>query len=209
MGKSKRRGGELIAILGHNNTGKSVTTQNIIESFNKERDNLAKNHPVNYYRLATFDVQGRFNNLKRKNDVAILPTNDDWCKQLLKLRCSLIVLDDYRILMDSDRMESDFLNLLQYRAEYGIDIIIITHNPSLLHERLTYYLNRYLLFYTTGKPESFKSKIPDYETLIKCKTEIDDYYKKYTPDEYKKIYPNFPFIEWNGVSQKAIKYNFK
>ncbi len=38
---------------------------------------------------------------------------------------------------------------------------------------------------------------------------VNKEYKKYSPEDYSKLYPNFPYIYYDTVRDKAIKVNFK
>lgn len=211
MGKQiKQRGGELIVIIGHNNTGKTVLSTQMAEDFNKRREGVnLRNYPPNYYKLAVYDVQSRFTDYLKNGDISINSSDKEWAKKLLGLRKSLVILDDYKVLVPNDQMDKSFLDLLQYRAEYGIDIILITHNPKLVLERLSYYVDTYCLFYTAGNSNTFKGRLSGSERLIELKKMIDKEYKKYSREEYGKLYPNFPFIFYNGREEKAKLVNFK
>ena len=205
----KRRGGEIIFFIGHNSTGKTVVATELVKMFNERRSKQSSNRPINYGRLAVYDVQNRFTDLMKPNDISIRTSNKDWCKELLTLRDSMVVLDDYKVLVPNDRMDSSLLDLLQYRAELGIDIILITHNPSLVLERLSYYVDKYFLFYTLGNDDSFKKKVMGAEKLIALRKVINQQYKKYTAQQYSNLYPNFPFIYYDLKTEVAKKINFK
>lgn len=206
----KIRGSEIIGIIGGNNTGKTVLAKSLAEKFVKKRNKIdLKKYPKNYYRLAVYDVQDRFGDLLNEDDLSIKVSDDNWCKKLLKLRNSLIILDDYRVLMPKDTMDKDFLNLLQYRAEHGLDIILIAHNPQLVIPRLSYYIDTFCLFYTAGNEKSFDHRLSGSENLKKLKNVIDKEFKSYTQDEYSNLYPNFPYIFYQDKKNKAVLINFK
>ncbi len=207
----KKRGSELIVIIGHNNTGKTSFAKKLIEGFNKRRDlaTSKKKYPSNYYKLAVYDVQDQFGDYMREGDMSIRTSDKDWCKKLLKMRKGMVVLDDYKVLIPNDTMSEDLLNLLQFRAEYGLDIVLIVHNPQLILQRLSYYIDTYCLFYTAGNKDSFKGRLSGSDRLIELKKMIDNEYKSYSPLAYSKLYPNFPFIYYNGKNEKVKLVNFK
>ena len=208
--QEKRRGGELICIIGHNNTGKTVFATQIAEDFNNRRKAInLRNYPPNYYKLAVYDVQNRFTDFFQKGDISIEHSDKEWAKKLLGLRKSLVILDDYKVLVPNDQMDKSLLDLLQYRAEYGIDIVIITHSPKLVLERLSYFIDTYCLFYTVGSNKVFKDRLGASEVLTELKKIIDKEYKRYNGNEYSKLYPNFPFIFYDGRNEKAKLVNFK
>lgn len=213
MIKDKKRYSNLIAVIGTNNTGKTSVVYEIAKKF-KQKVKSEKKKQENFNQLIVYDVQNRFTDL---DPVNIELSNKDWAKDLLNYRNSLIILDDYRALIPSDRMSDDFLNLLQYRAEYGLDIILMAHNPALLLERLTYYVDDYFLFYTSGTENSFKGKIPNREQLIKCKKLIDNYTidlqylcEKNGLNYGETLFPNFPFIHYTNKKENQAKFvNYK
>ena len=141
----KRRGGEILCFLGHNNTGKSAESIFYIEQFCKKRKKI-KNKNKNFNRLAVFDPQNRYQKYLEKGDLNITPLNDDWFLTVSKFRDSLVVLDDHRQLIDTDTIDKRILNLLFLRSEYGIDFIIITHFAKLIQPKLVGYIDKYLMF---------------------------------------------------------------
>jgi hypothetical protein len=182
INRDNQREAIVCAYLGQNRSGKSVTARLFVEDW------LSANEDGH---LITFDPQRRFSDLEP--DLCIDETFEDWESIAYEYPVSLLVLDDYRMILTSDKLPKSFLKLLHLRSEYMVDIVIITHSPNLLIERLTYYIDYYLLFYIQSRKDNFQSKIPDYEKLIIFKDIINLYVSFYGTGEY----PLFPHIEFN------------
>ena len=135
----KRRGSEFIAIIGNNNTGKTVVAKQLIERFNRRRDKLesVKKYPSNYNKLIVYDPQHRFADVMRKGDYEIQLDDENWEARVLKYRASLLIMDDYKELFLNDTMTPRFIGVLSARARYGLDIIIITWHPRYILPKLT------------------------------------------------------------------------
>lgn len=171
----------LWGFIGTNRTGKSVTALEYAEQWRASR-------PPEYQVIA-FDPQKRFEHIA---DRTIAPEDKDWANNALKFRNSLLILDDYRIINESDRPVSGLANLMYYRADYNLDIIYICHNPGLVINTLTYFTTHYFLFYTEAMDESFKKKIMNYNLCIKAQRMINNYVTQHG----RGAHPNSP--EYNG-----------
>ena len=204
----KRRGGELIVIIGYNNTGKSVETRFLIENFNNKRKGKS-NRPKNFGKLIVYDPHRRYEDFLVDGDIVLRPSRENWYEEVRECKDSLMVLDDYRGLIPNDRMDSGFLDILFDRAEHGLDIIIITHSPLQILNRLVTYIDKYILFYSLGDEKAFEGKTTNPEVLVMLRDMVNKEYKKYSPEDYSKLYPNFPYIYYDTVRDKAIKVNFK
>ena len=210
MGKS--RGGTITGIVGINNTGKSVIAAKIIEVFNRKRDlieNNGKKYPPNYNKLIAFDPQERFKHLMRAGDLTLRTGNKDWEKGILKYRDSLIVFDDVKQLMRGQTLNDEFLDILGWRVEHGLDMIFIVHHPKFFPPSLSSYMNRYYFFKFNGNHKQIAERLGGEEDeIINCKRLLDLEFKKYTPQQYSAKYPNFPFIEHNIDTNESFKINF-
>lgn len=208
----KRRGSEFIGIIGTNGTGKTVIARQLIEKFNDKRDklNANKKYPSNYNKLVVYDPQHRFQDLLRKGDFVIKLNNKNWEKDVLKYKSSLIVLDDYRELFRTDSLSDDFMDVMSARAEQGLDIIIITWFPKLILPRLSQFLNRYFLFKVNCDDKEYSDRINgEKNVVLNIKRMLNKEFKKTTPQEYSKKYPNFPFVYFNSDTNVGVKVNFE
>ena len=207
----KKRASNIIGIVGTNNTGKTVIAEEIIKTFNIKRDKLnSTNYPSNYHRLVVFDVQDRLGHLLRKGDISIRIGDEGWEKMILGLRDSMVVFDDFKVLLEGDRISKDLLKVFGYRMEYGIDLIFIVWHPSLFPPSMHRFLDKYYLFRTNGSEKEFIDRLNgSKEDLINCKRLLDKEFLKYNETEYGALYPNFPFIYYDTGTNKSIKINFK
>ena len=209
----KARDSNVIGIVGTNNTGKTVIARQLIEKFNKKRDAIKKNgkkYPVNYHKLVVFDVQNRMEDLMREGDINIRIGVDGWEKQILELRDSMIVLDDFKVLLGGDTISPELLQIFGYRMEHGLDLIFIVWSPNLFPPRIHNFIDQYYLFRTNGSDKDFVARLNgNKDKLIKCKSVLDSYFEKFTKETYGAKYPNFPFIYYDSRIDEAVKVNFK
>lgn len=208
----KQRGSDFIAVIGTNNTGKSVIVRELIKKFNIKRDKLEREnkYPANYNKLIVYDPQARFTDLLRKGDFVIKLNNTDWAKDVLRYKASLLVMDDYKELFETNTLPPDVMNLMSARAESGIDIILVTWHPKLILPRLSIFINKFILLYCNGKDKDYISRIDGEEDyVLGLRDSLIKEYKGYTDEQYAALYPNFPFIYYDSGKNKAKKINFK
>ena len=136
-------------------------------------------------KVVCFDPQNKFKDL---GDYFITMYDDSWKQKLTELRDCLLILDDYRMLHDKNVTDKSLMILLHMRCEWNVDIIYITHSPSLVLNSLAYYTSHYFIFYTKAQLGTFKAKIPDY---IMCQHASDamNLYVKTVGNRGE--YPNF------------------
>ena len=208
----KRRGSELIAVIGTNNTGKSAITELLVQQYNKKRDLLeSKNeYPDNYNKLIIYDPQRRFKKYLRKGDHIIDLTDENWADDILKYRSSMVVLDDYKELLDGDTMPKPLLRLVSGRAEFGIDLILVMWHPMLIIPRLAMFITKFFILKVNSKPKEFTARIQGNEELVlNIQKDLDEEFSRYGEQEYSSLYPNFPFIYYDSSKNFAKKVNFK
>jgi len=208
----KQRGSDFIAVIGTNNTGKSVIVKELIKKFNLKRDRLeaVDRYPANYNKLIVYDPQDRFKDLLRKGDHVIKLNHDNWAEDVLRYKASLLVMDDYKELFENDRLPKQVMNLMSARAEAGIDIILVTWHPKLILPRLSMFINKFVLLKSNGKDKDYISRIDGEEDFVlSLRDSLNKEYQKYTPEQYAALYPNFPFIYYDSSTNKAKKINFK
>jgi hypothetical protein len=208
----KRRGAELIAVIGTNNTGKSAITELLIQKYNKKRDALEMKgeYPENYNKLIVYDPQHRFRKYLRKGDHVIDLTDENWADDILKYRASMVVLDDYKELLDGDTMPKQLLRLISGRAEFGIDLILVMWHPMLIIPRLAMFITKFFILKVNSKPKEFIARIQGNEELVgKIQIALDKEFGSYSEQEYSNLFPNFPFIYYDSQKNFAKKVNFK
>lgn len=165
--------------VGTNRTGKSITA---LEYAKKWKESRPEHH-----KIVAFDPQKRFANIA---DEFIGPEEKDWALDPTRFKNSLLILDDYKIINESDRPVPGLANLMYYRADQNTDIIYICHNPSLVINVLTYFTSHYFLFYSEAMDGSFKKKIMNYRLCVQGQRLINDYVNAYGRGKY----PVFPHV---------------
>lgn len=154
--------------IGYNRTGKSVTAKQYAYLWRM-------NNPDGI--IAGFDPQRRFQSLIDPkysiqagekfwwfgHDRKGRPTRPKGKRPLKELRNALVIMDDYRGMNRPSTTSDDLYALMEFRAEYNIDIIMVCHSPALVLEGLTMYISHYYIFYTKGKDAKFEEKIENYE----------------------------------------------
>ena len=178
--------------IGTNRTGKSITAREYAEQWRASKPD--------HYQIVGFDPQKRFAHLLDKE---IFPEDRDWAIDMQKYRNTLLILDDYRIINESDRPVEGLSNLMYFRAEYNIDIIYICHNPSLVINTLTYFTSHYFLFYTETLDGSFKKKIMNYKLCIQGQRLINNYVNTYGRGKF----PNFPHVVVDCEKRELFAFN--
>jgi hypothetical protein len=177
--------------IGTNRTGKSSVAKLIATEWRK-------NNPD--YTIVSHDPQDNFSEI---TDYFINPEDKDWANKCLKLRNALIILDDVRLINQSNTPIDGLMKLLYYRAKYNIDIIHICHNPSLLLNAFAHFTNRYFIFFTNSQEGSFQKKLPNYTLCVKASEMVNKYVSKYGRGNY----PEFPHMIIDTEEQKMIAMN--
>lgn len=187
MKLNQERYADLVYMFGHNRTGKTSIAIELVKQYKKVKGRT----------VVGFDPQNRFKDLL---DVKIY--EESWA-DYLEYHDILFVLDDYRGLMTANTIDNDFLKLLALRDEHGFDFIFISHNVSMMHERISYYITNIYLFYTQGDEKSFSNKINNVELIIKCRRFINEYVKQ----NGKGTYPKFPHLKIDMIDNKVTLIN--
>lgn len=128
-------------------------------------------------------------------DYEILESHKDWAKTLIekdrkgnyKFANSLLILDDYRLLISGQSTPADFLNLLTHKRRIGLSIIYMAHSPRLILERISFYTTHYSVF-------DLNENIQDKNFMYKNLQIAKDLIKEHITLNGKGTYPNFPHI---------------
>lgn len=182
------------ALVGGNRTGTTTTAVQMCRDWRMHTPKA----PLNYFRgkVIAFDPHGTLKQ-ERVIDVEIDITNKNWAKDLAekngngeyKYANSLLVLDDYRLLLSGNATPVDFLDLLMQKRKMGLSIIYVVKNPNHILERLIYFTSHYSIF-STDNLCNYSNKIPCYQ---QC--EIANYMiTEHTQKNGKGTYPDFPHI---------------
>jgi len=178
----------LWAIIGTNRTGKTTEALKLAKAWKKDRP---------YGKVIVFDPQYKFRQAKVA-DYYITGEEDDWAKILIqekgkdkngkplfKFQNSLLILDDYKAILDSNTLPKSFLKLLGLRMEISMDIIYITWNPRLILERLSYFTNHFSIFYTESDSSDFSDKVANYTLCQRAANVINKYVFAFGRGRYK------------------------
>lgn len=132
-----------------------------------------------------------------------MPSDENWLVDLIKTKNALIILDDYRMLHQSNQSDPLLSDLMCLRAENNLDIIFICHNPKKILESLTYYANFFYIFYNKSKDKDWEDRLPDSELCISGSDFINNYVRKNGRGEY----PKFPHVIVDTDNEKIITQN--
>ena len=187
----------LMAFIGHNRTGKTSIALDIAKKWKASR-------PEGSNTVICFDPQHKFDEVM---DFEIELADTNWAYNLLKFRNSLVILDDYRILNSKNIPDKGVLELLQFRNEYNIDMIIICHNPALLINIFTYFVTHYYIFYTMVQVGSFEKKIPNYELCMAASNLVNTYVQAHGRGDYADGKMLFPYVVVENETEVVTAYN--
>lgn len=179
--------------IGTNRTGKSSVARLIAEDWRR-------NNPDPDYLIVSHDPQDNFSHI---TDYFINPSDKEWAKKCLKLRNTLLILDDVRLINPGNTPVDGLMELLYYRAKYNIDIIHICHNPSLLLNAFAHFTNRYFIFFTNSQEGSFQKKLPNYSLCVAASNMVN----KFVSKNGRGNYPYFPHMIIDTEEQKLIAMN--
>lgn len=183
----------IYGFIGTNRTGKSSVAKNLGEAWKSANPDGT---------VVAHDPQQNFTDLA---DVFIEPEDEEWAEKCCSLRNALLILDDFRLINESNRPVKGLSKLLYYRAKYNIDIIVIFHNPSLVINALAHFISHYFIFMTNAQEGSFKNKIPNYSLCVAASETVNKHVSTYG----RGTWPKFPFIVVDCEKQKLIAMNME
>lgn len=177
--------------IGVNRCGKSATAKELAVAWKKSNPGQE---------IISHDPQDNFGDI---TDVFIYQDDDDWALMCCEFRNCLIILDDVRLIHESDRLNKGLARLLYFRAKWNIDIMCIFHNPSLVLNGVAAFITHYFIFLTNAQEGSFKKKIPNYSLCIAASEEVNKYVSTFGRGKY----PKFPYVVVDGEKQKLMAIN--
>lgn len=193
------------AFIGKSGAGKTVTAKQIARLWKKARKRKGG-------KVFAFDPHDAFYGIA---DFKIDAKDEDWASVIIQkdkngnypYANSLIILDDYRTLLKSDKMPPDFLDLLALRRRLNLDIIYMVHNPKLILERLSYFSTAFSIFRTESHSDDFAEKIQKFLTCQQASSLVNAYVRKFEEKEYNALYPNFPYVFVQNDSDSLFPMN--
>lgn len=167
----------IIGACGVNKTGKSSTFRKIADNWRGARGDR--------FKISGHDPQRMFSGLIDK-DLDINPEDKNWAVKCCKLRNCLLILDEIRILCPiPQHPPKGLVTLFSQCFFWNIDIMWMTHNPSLVPEICTFYTTKYYIFLTFTKEGQFQRKIPNYSLCMAGSNMVNDYVKAHGRGKHK------------------------
>jgi hypothetical protein len=193
----------ILGFVGVNKTGKSATARKIAENWRESRGDK--------FLIAGHDPQRMFTGLIDRK-LYIDPEDKNWAVKCCKLRNCLLILDEIRILCPTPQHPPKGLVTLFSQCFYNnVDIMWMTHNPSLVPEVCTFYTTLYYIYLTFTREGQFQKKIPNYSLCVAGSDLVNDYVKKYGRGKHK-LDPEyngqgFPYVKVDTENQTLTAIN--
>ncbi len=169
--------------IGYNRTGKSITAQQFANEWRMANpDGIVAGYDPQHRFKHLMDPQYRIYGGEKgwwRGDKAYRKTGR---KPLKDLRNALVIIDDMRGLNPSFTTSPDLSRLMEFRAEYMIDIIMIVHSPGLILEGISMYVSHWFIYYTKGRQAKFEDKMENHKEYVLAAMLL----KKYAHDFQKK-----------------------
>ncbi len=181
----------LYGFIGTNRTGKTATAKELAKAWK-----LANPGQL----IIAHDPQDNFSDLA---DIFIEPEDDEWAVKCCEMRNCLLILDDFRLINESNRPVQGLQKLLYGRAKWNIDIITIVHNPALVINAIAHFTSHYFIFMTNAQEGSFKAKLPNYSLCIAASEEVNKYVSIFGRGQW----PRFPYVVVDCEKQRLQAYN--
>lgn len=194
VGVKNNRNNFVVCLIGHNRTGKTTTAIDIALKYKRSRPNNI---------IYAYDPQHKFDNIADIRHYGPHQSKDA-AESILALRNALVILDDYHTLHTKKTPEDWLSMLMVMREEWNVDIIYVTHSPSLVLNYLAIYTTRYYIYYTLATSGTFDKKIPSYEYLTGAKNYINKYVRKHGKGDY----PRFPYVLVDLQNETLTAVNF-
>jgi len=176
--------------LGFNRTGKTSEALRVTEVW-RDANSSRKS------KVVVFDPQNRFSKIADEKTTEVLPEWEEYIN-------TLFVFDDYRALHPSNSLNPIFMKMFVMREESCNDMIFITHAPSLILERLSYFVTEYYIYHTQTTDRGFKQKVMNYSELMEISSIVNRYTQKHGVGEY----PVFPHVIFNNLTSDISFVNF-
>lgn len=182
-----------MGFVGGNNTGKSTIAKHIARVWKKANPDCL---------IVAHDPQDNFGDIA---DYLINPEDKKWAERCCKFKNTLFILDDVRLINESNVPVSGLKNLLYFRTKRNVDIIHICHAPSEILNAFAHFTTHYYIFYTEAQEDEFKRKIPNHALVKACSKKVNDYVSIFGTGEYEK--KNFPHMIIDCKTRKISAIN--
>lgn len=182
------REGKVICIIGQSRSGKTSLCKKEIEVWKANNKGLVFAH----------DLKNNFN----EKEINYKITDNDHIKFISKLSNCLVILDEFRSLYGSDKVNDTYRTFFSVNQEYCIDVILVFHSMDFVNNFLFSYITDWIIFESEYNPNRNKGKSIDYK-LINSINEIN----QEVLNNGKGEFPNFKHIHYNK-SKGASKINY-
>lgn len=173
------RDAKVIGFTGYNRCGKTSTALMMAKAFKKAHS---------YRKVVVYDPQNKFSSVA---DAKIYLYED--LEIYINATNTLFIFDDSVEILP-DKKDKVILTLMSRRSENCNDFMFMVHNPAQIKEYFSHYITDIYLFNTVGVDNTFTRKLQFGKQLLHYRDIIDSYVAKFSTEEYKALYPNFPFI---------------
>lgn len=179
------REGKVICIIGESRSGKTTSCKRLIAEWLETNRGMVFAH----------DLKNNYNNEEIKYKI----TDNEHINFISKLSNCLVVLDEFRSLYGSDKVNDVYRKFFSVNREYCIDVVLVFHSLDFVNNFLFSYITDWIIFESEYNPNRNKSKSLDYK-LIGSINEINEE----VLNNGKGEYPNFKHICYSkskGVSK--------
>lgn len=208
------RPNEFIYLIGLNGTGKSTTTHELIQIALRGNPNL---------KLKKFDPHFQFTMYPGS---VINAEDKDWAERLNdfetegqyrghpKVRNTLLVMDDWKILHEGNFMPKGFKTFLINRRIHGNEIIVSVHSPNDVLEGTKNFVTKYYFFHTKARESVFRERLAQPEYCVFCSNIVNNYYMTYFdmikhPNDpmFKVTKQTFPYMVFDTAKRSLMPKN--
>ena len=183
------REGRTYAIVGSSRCGKTTLCIESIIKWKNANNGLVFGH----------DLKDNYDNKLLNYKI----TDNNNIVLLSKLSNILVILDEFRSLYGSDRVNDVYRTFFSVNREYCIDVILVFHSLDFVNNFLFSYVTDWIIFESEFNPNRNKSKSIDYK-LIKSINEINEE----VLNNGKGEFPNFKYIHYAADKGIINKVNY-
>lgn len=196
---SNTRRSALIGMIGANGTGKSTVTKEIANYWKASRPPMRVQNGIIYNARVVFDIFGQMIDI---TDFGIR-RDTGWAKTIdSKVKSSLVILDDYKLLVEGYVPTDGMIDLFINRRHSDLDYIYSCHSPSSVIPQIIPYTTHFYIFYTKTIQGVFKERMPFSDLLITACSLVN----KYVSIHGMGMHPSDP--QFNGPVNKGQKFPY-
>lgn len=153
----------VIAMIGTNGTGKTSVTKEIASIWKASRPKQ---------NILAFDVHEQLLDI---TDFRI-KRNNNWAKAIDdRFRGALVILDDYKLLVETYTPTEFMKDLFINRRHSDNDYIYSCHSPSDVLPQIIPYTTHFYIFYSSITQGKFKERLPNSDMLMAASSYVNRY----------------------------------